>query len=100
MKLPVNWSKIAKEDFANLLEEIETQFGLDAALSMMDKVEELLEQIATFPSMYPPSNKYPTNRKAVISKQTSLIYQVESQEITLLLFWDNRQNPETLENLF
>lgn len=100
MKLPVNWTKVAKEDFAILLEEIESQFGLDAALNTMEKVEEILEKIAEFPLMFPPSSTYPSNHKAVISKQTSLIYQVENEEITLLLFWDNRQNPEKLENLF
>ena len=82
------------------LEKVEGQFGLDASLSVMDKVDEVVNQIQLFPLMFPGSIKYPSVHKAVISKHTSLIYQVSQQEITILFFWDNRQAPDLLEDVF
>ena len=32
-------------------------------------------------------------RKAFIIKQTSMFYEVHTAHITILLFWDNRQEP-------
>ena len=35
-------------------------------------------------------------RKGMISKQTSVFYKVLNQDILIVTFWDNRQNPEKL----
>ena len=32
-------------------------------------------------------------RKLVVSKQISIIYDVEDQQIVILFFWDNRRKP-------
>ena len=32
-------------------------------------------------------------RKATITKQTSVLYQVSKTHIEILFFWDNRQDP-------
>lgn len=99
MNLPVVWSPAAKEEYAGLLEYIETHFGTDAALSMLDKTDEVVEIITAFPKAYPASSLRPDIRKAVISVQTSLLYRITDTQIQLLHFWDNRQDPERLENL-
>lgn len=99
MNLPVIWSPAAKEDFAVLLEYLEANFGTDAALKMLDKTEAVLEHIAAFPQLYPSSAANPDVRKAVLTEQTSLLYRVTGTQIQLLHFWDNRQDPERLEEL-
>jgi plasmid stabilization system protein ParE len=100
MSLPVKWSPASKDEFADLLNYVETQFGLDAALKLLDKTELVLDSISEQPEMYPASEKFPAIRKAVITKQTSLLYRISSVEVQLLHFWDNRRNPDTLEFLF
>lgn len=99
MSLLIKWSPVSKDEFADLLNYVETQFGLDAALKLLDKTEMVLDGISEQPELYPASDKFPAIRKAVITKQTSLLYRITGMEIQLLHFWDNRRNPDTLEFL-
>ena len=91
MSLPVIWSATARSDYADLLKYVEKNYGIDAALKILDKVEELVEAIETFPQGFPESKEKPNFRKAVITKQTSLIYRVSDLDVLLLYFWDNRR---------
>lgn len=97
MSLPIKWSPATKDEFADLLNYVETSFGLDAALKLLDTTEKVLDGIAEHPMMFPASQKAPSIRKAIISKQTSLFYRIAANEIQLLHFWDNRRNPDLLD---
>ncbi|MCB9039339.1 MAG: type II toxin-antitoxin system RelE/ParE family toxin [Lewinellaceae bacterium] len=84
MSLPVIWAPSAKDDYAALLEYVEQHFGLDAALELLDTTEKLLEEIAAFPNMFPPSDTRKDIRKAVISKQTSLFYRIAQDQVPVI----------------
>jgi len=99
MNLPIVWAPTAEEDYAAILDYIETAFGTDAALHFLDKTEEIVAHIGVFPEMYPTSMIRPGIRKAVISPQTALLYRILETQIQLLHFWDNRQDPERFESL-
>lgn len=96
MSLPITWSPASKDEYANLLQYVETNFGLDAALELLDITDQVIDNISQHPKMYPASEKAPTIRKAVLTKQTSLFYRISNHDIQLLHFWDNRRNPNTL----
>jgi hypothetical protein len=70
---------------------------LGRRLKLLDTTEKVLDGIAEHPMMFPASQKSPSIRKAVITKQTSLLYRIAANEIQLLHFWDNRRNPDLLE---
>ncbi len=97
MSHPIKWSPATKDEFAELLNYVETSFGLDAALKLLDTTEKVLDGISEHPMLYPVSKKSPSICKAVITKQTSLLYRITANEIQLLHFWDNRRNPDLLE---
>jgi plasmid stabilization system protein ParE len=99
MNLPVIWSPASREEYAEILQYVDNEFGTDAALKVMDKIEATVEHIAAFPRAYPFSDIRPDIRKAVISRQTSLLYRITETQIQLLHFWDNRQDPRRLEFL-
>ena len=92
MSLPVRWSPYAKDDLADTLGYLEQSFGIDAALKLIEAIDKTINLIAEFPQMYPRSNNSPAIRKAVITKQTSLIYRVKRSEIQILHVWDNRRS--------
>lgn len=71
---------------------------MDKALTVLDKTDNLIEQISKYPNLFPPSKKKGV-RKAVISKHTSLIYRLVHDRIELLHFWDNRRDPRVLDEL-
>ena len=90
MNFRIFWTDFAKEDYANILTFLQNEFGVDTALKFLDKTEKTVEQIETFPLSFPISDINPRVRKAVLNKNTSLIYRVNSDEIELLFFGDNR----------
>jgi plasmid stabilization system protein ParE len=77
----------ARDEFAALLEYVEGAFGLEAALKLLDRTEEMVTRIAAFPEMYPASRKKKEIRKATVSKQTTLYYRLTTDEIQLLHFY-------------
>lgn len=99
MSFSIIWSPAARDDYAQLLEYVEEKFGLEAALSLLDKTEKVIDGIAVFPEMYPPSARR-NIRKAVISKHSSLIYRIEENQAQILHVWDNRQDSQDMEKLF
>jgi plasmid stabilization system protein ParE len=91
MSYTIVWSPIAKDEYAQLLIYIESNFGVEAALEMLDRTNSIIDAISTFPNSFPASETKPSIRKAVITKQTSLLYRVGNNQIQLLHFWDNRR---------
>ncbi len=97
MSYAVYWSPSSKDEYAELLKYIESEYGLESALNFMDKTDEVVNSIATFPNSGIATKKEKI-RMYVITRQTSLLYEVNEERIELLHFWDNRQDPEKLED--
>ncbi|MFN0035908.1 MAG: type II toxin-antitoxin system RelE/ParE family toxin [Saprospiraceae bacterium] len=97
MKLKVVWSPDAREEYDEILQYLVSEYGMNPALKMLDKIESILGHITAYPRAFPFSPLRPDIRKAVVSLQTSLLYRVTDTEIQLLHFWDNRQDPKKME---
>ncbi|MBK8565862.1 MAG: type II toxin-antitoxin system RelE/ParE family toxin [Saprospiraceae bacterium] len=52
MSLPINWSPATKDEFADLLNYVETSFGVDAALRLLDTTEKVLDGISEHPMLF------------------------------------------------
>jgi len=92
MNLGVSWSDEAVETFDSIVTLIEEKWGEKQTKIFVSHVDKVLHLISSHPYMYKASLS--TNvRQAVISPQTSMYYEVHDEFITLLFFWDNRQEP-------
>lgn len=96
MKFKVIWSPRSKEEFGDVLDYLESEFGKNAALKCLEDVESILESIAVFPYLF-KAYQGQRIRKAVVHKNLSVFYAVTSDFIELLSFWDNRRNPKKLK---
>ena len=76
MSLSIIWAPGTRAQSAELLKFVEAEYGLDSALKFLDKAERTFETIGLFPSSFPKSGYFPNFRKAVISKQTSVYYEL------------------------
>ena len=94
MSLPVNWSPLSKTQYANLLKKIELEYGEDAALKFLEKAEKKVDSIGEFPESCPASFRYPNFRKGVITKQTSVYYEIFDKAVEIHFFRDNRSDWE------
>ena len=92
MSLTVFWADEAEETFDNIVLYIESNWGERHAKKFVQHVQKVLKLISDQPQMYKASVNNNV-RQAVISPQTSLYYEIHNEHITLLFFWDNRQEP-------
>lgn len=92
MSLNIVWTDRASETFELTLQFIETKWGLAAAKKFAATTNSTISLIRNQPYLY-KAILADNTRKALISKQTSMLYVVHSSHITILLFWDNRQEP-------
>ena len=97
MVYEIIWSPMAKTSYFSILEYLEKNWTTKEIYTFVQRTEEILEVIKTKPSLFQYSKISDTHR-CVLVKQVSLFYRVRSSAglIELLVFWDNRQNPEKL----
>ncbi len=90
MSLVVFWSDEATETFDSIVLFIENKWSEKQAETFVKHTQKILLLISDQPYMYKESINSNV-RQAVISPQTSLYYEIHKGYITLLFFWDNRQ---------
>lgn len=92
MSLEIRWSIEAEITFDAIYQFVYSQWDLKQAEKLKVQTLKVLEQIALHPHLFRES-EIKNVRKALISKHTSLFYEISEETILLVFFWDNRQNP-------
>lgn len=87
------WSENAETTFDIIVLYIESEFGIISAKKFITKVDSVIHSISIQPYIYKSSSFNNKVRKASISKQCSLFYEINQEAIQLSYFWDNRQDP-------
>ena len=72
---------------------IENKWGLKQAYKFLETVYKKLILASLNPYMYKAFMLSDNIRVGLISKQTSFFYRIQENEIVILFFWDNRQEP-------
>ena len=65
--------------------------------NFIEKLDHNIDIIKLEPETFPESQKDPGLRKCVITKQTTLYYRFDSDQIKIVTIFDTRQNPDKLE---
>ena len=93
------WTDHALSELERTVEYLQLNFS-DAEITRLAKaVESTISNISNNPLMYPESAETNGVRRAVILRFNSLYYRLnnESEQIEVLSFFSNRQNPELKE---
>jgi plasmid stabilization system protein ParE len=93
MSKPIEWSPRARQDYLKLLDYLAEKWGNKTIHKFNSRLQSILKLISERPDLYPASVKRKEVRRCVISKQTSLYYQIKKDKIELITMFDNRQNP-------
>lgn len=91
--MKVVWSENAEITFDMIVLYIEAKFGVFSAKKFIAKVDSVILSISNQPYIYKSSSFNDNVRKATVTKQCSLFYEINQETIQLLYFWDNRQEP-------
>ena len=92
MSLAILWSEEAIETFDSIVLFIENKWSERLAKAFVKHTQRILLLISEQPYMYKASLNTSV-RQAIISPQTSMYYETHDEFITILFFWDNRQEP-------
>ncbi len=91
------WSDEALENLKGIIEYLEKSWTSREIKKFARLLDKNLNLIRVNSKSFPKSGQSEDFRRAVISKQVSIIYQIENQGIQIISIFDNRQNPNRLK---
>ena len=96
--MEIVWSAQARNTFFKIMDYLQANWTKKEMRQFSNKTEIILKAISQNPRMFASSGKQPTVRRAIIDKNNSLFYRIDENEqnIQLLTFFDNRQNPQKI----
>jgi len=95
--MKIIWSNTANYTFKKEQDCIFSKWNAIEVLKFVDLVDAAILKLKDFPEI---GVELKNHRYLVISKQTTLFYQIlDSNNLKLLLFWNNKWNPDDF-NLF
>lgn len=93
MSLPVILSETAVESFEAICEQILRRLGPASVKGFKRNTVKTLDLISSSPLAYKATSYDANIRCALIKKMSSVFYEIKSDRIEILFFWDNRQEP-------
>ena len=99
MAVEINWSEEAEATFANNVTYLQTVWTEREAARFIQQTEKVVKQLQQHPESYPPGKKNKKYRCARLNKYMVLFYRYHKakEEITLLTFWNTKQDPGKLK---
>lgn len=96
--MKVIWTPKAQETFNSNLDYLITEWGDKVCLDFINRVDEVILRIQQNPNLYPTITGVENLHRCVVVKQISLYYRVmPNNQIGLITFWNNYQDPEKLK---
>jgi plasmid stabilization system protein ParE len=90
------WSDEALQGLKNIIDYLEQRWTQKEIKKFAKLLDKQLHLIKENPLIFPISNRSKGIRKAVLSKQTTIYYLIDSDKIFLLTLFDTRQDPNKL----
>ena len=91
------WSDEALENLKGVIEYLEVSWTTREIKKFARLLDKNLNLIKENPQSFPKSGHSEYFRRAVISKQVSVFYQIQNQVVHIISVYDNRQNPSRLK---
>ncbi len=97
MQRQIVLSNSAKNSLNQLFKYLETNWSNNVKLKFISKLENKLKVVRETPEIFAKSEIKAGLRKCVITRQTAMYYTFDEKSIYILTVFDNRQNPQDLE---
>ncbi len=93
MSFPVGFSIQAGETYDAIIAQLNARWGRKFVEQFEQKVTMVIGLISESPMLYPLADFGMDVHRCVLHKNCSMFYRVHETYITVLYFWDNRQEP-------
>lgn len=88
----LHWSEEAVRNLENILEHLQENWSEKVVLNFKTSLSKLLDLIGRHPFIFPQSEYKKRLRKAVLSKQTTIYYEVKNNEVIIAYIFVNSQD--------
>lgn len=92
--LKIRWTAKALMELSDTLDYIEQEWGISVATKLNEEVKLTLHRIVSQPNLGKSIESRTGYRKINVMKFSSLFYKKEGNEIQIISFFSNRQNPK------
>ncbi|NDI97675.1 type II toxin-antitoxin system RelE/ParE family toxin [Flavobacterium sp. LaA7.5] len=90
--MKVVFSNLAYRKLEQVSEYLEEEWSEKVKKKFIATLKEKIEQISSFPESCIKSDFHDNLRMCIITKQTSLLYRINDNEIEVITLFDNRTN--------
>ncbi|MFI5196761.1 MAG: hypothetical protein ACHQD8_06705 [Chitinophagales bacterium] len=99
MAYEIKWTSRAKESYDAIIAFLEKEWTEREIKNFVNTVDEKLQLITIYPSLFVTTNKRKHIHKAIINKKVILYYRQHKllHRIELLLFWETIRDPAKLK---
>jgi len=94
MALKILWTKRANSSFSKMVNYLEKEFGEMVVKKFIKRVNHILYILSEFPEIGTIESFEKQIRGFNIIPQVNVFYRIKENQIILLHFFDNRQNPD------
>jgi len=88
------WNRRASDNFNAIIEYLQGEWGERVTRNFVTRTYQILELLATNPEMGSVEHFEKQIRGIVITKHNTLFHRIEEEQLILLNFFDNRQDPK------
>ncbi len=92
MAYNLRWSEESVKNLEEIIEDLRKKWTEKEVSAFKDKLSTHLDLIIKYPFMFPSSTSQPRLRKAVLSKQTSIFYEIKGGTIFLAYLHLNKKD--------
>jgi plasmid stabilization system protein ParE len=93
------WHRKANNEFNAIINYLQLNWNDNVTKSFVERAYQIIEILKEHPEMGTIENYDKQIRGFVITKHNTLYYRIEGDELILLSFFDNRQNPKKRSNI-
>jgi plasmid stabilization system protein ParE len=90
------WSDEATRNLDDILDYLNSRWTERETSNFKIQLSKQLDVITKFPYMFPSSEQNPRLRKAVMSKQTIIFYEVKEEIVNIAYLFNSRQDPNQI----
>lgn len=91
------WSESALADLQNTIDYLTENWTERELRNFAQRLDRRISLIITSPNLFPATVKRKNLRRSVLTKHNVIYYKVDKNIITIVAFFDSRQNPKKLK---
>lgn len=92
----IYWSNESIDNLESIFEYLSTNWSQKEVNNFKRKLAKQLDMIVSNPKLFPVSEYNPRLRKAVLSKQTTIFYELSGQRIYLVYLFNNKKDIDSV----